>query len=78
MLIGLRSRLEAGAFFYPLKKGVIMNNKRDFFLSKIDNLKDCLAYLQKNKSFYEANFFNLYYMKIVKEIKELESYIETL
>jgi len=53
-------------------------NKKDFFLNKLNNLKDCLVYLQKNKSFYDTSFYNLYQLKLKNEIKALESYLETL
>ena len=53
-------------------------NKKDFFVNKLNNLYDCLSYLEKNKFFYDIGFFNLYQLKLKKEIKNLESYIETL
>ena len=53
-------------------------NKKDYYIKKIDNLKDCLAYIERNKNFYDIGFYNLYRIKITKEIKALESYIETL
>ncbi len=53
-------------------------NKKDFFVNKLNNLYDCLSYLEKNKFFYDTSFYNLYHLKLVKEIKALESYLETL
>ncbi len=53
-------------------------NKKEYFQYKIDNLKDCLSYLQKNKTFYDVSFYNSYRIKLVSEIRELESYLNTL
>ena len=53
-------------------------NKKDFFVNKLNNLYDCLNYLENNKFFYDIGFYNLYHLKLLEQIKSLESYIETL
>jgi len=55
-----------------------MNKNKEYFLNKIDNLKSCLSFLENNKFFYDTSFYNLYHLKLVQEIKSLESYLNTL
>ena len=53
-------------------------SKKQYYINKLNNLLDCLAYIERNKNFYDIGFYNLYRLKLICKIKELESYIATL